>query len=241
MDWKHSLNLIEKISDNPKYIEILFQELGLDRWAYQNTALDSNVETNYPSTWVERYIDQDYFTLDPVTLYGESSGKPFLWEKSENVLHISRINCISGSTDLVTLSEEQLTFFEEAEVYNLNHGFLIPTGEKPDNASYAFAPELIPKDKIQQWCKEHIEYLQFICNVNYRLHKPRASKDISVTPKEREVLYWLSEGKSSWEVSKILNISERTVNFHTTNIKKKLQASNRSQIISAAFREKLIV
>lgn len=55
--------------------------------------------------------------------------------------------------------------------------------------------------------------------------------------REGEVLLWLAEGKSTWEISRILHISERTVYFHVRNILEKLGASSRSHAVSIAVRE----
>lgn len=52
-----------------------------------------------------------------------------------------------------------------------------------------------------------------------------------LSKKETEVLSWVEEGKTNWEVSIILGISERTVKFHLSNIFKKYQVSNRIQAI----------
>ncbi len=57
----------------------------------------------------------------------------------------------------------------------------------------------------------------------------------SLTEREIEVLSWLKEGKTSWEISVILDISERTINFHVTNMKKKLNASNRMGAVAQAM------
>lgn len=46
--------------------------------------------------------------------------------------------------------------------------------------------------------------------------------------RECEVLYWVAYGKTSWEISKILVLSERTVNFHVAKCIQKLNAANRS-------------
>jgi len=64
--------------------------------------------------------------------------------------------------------------------------------------------------------------------------------DAVISRREREVLDWLKEGKSSWDISVILGISERTVYFHVSNIMKKLGASNRSQALSIATRLGLV-
>jgi DNA-binding CsgD family transcriptional regulator len=61
-----------------------------------------------------------------------------------------------------------------------------------------------------------------------------------LSEREREVLRWTSEGKSSWDISMILNISERTVKFHIMNIKKKLDAVNRAHAVAKALRMKII-
>jgi LuxR family transcriptional regulator, quorum-sensing system regulator CviR len=58
--------------------------------------------------------------------------------------------------------------------------------------------------------------------------------------REKEVLNWLKQGKSSWEMSVILGISERTVNFHVYNMMRKLDAVNRTQAVAAALRHGLI-
>jgi len=49
--------------------------------------------------------------------------------------------------------------------------------------------------------------------------------------RELEVLKWLKLGKTSWDISIILRISERTVNYHVGNIVRKLGASNRMQAV----------
>ncbi len=67
-----------------------------------------------------------------------------------------------------------------------------------------------------------------------------AEKNAAMTPREFECLYWLSRGKTTAEISPLLKISERTVNFHVTNICEKLGAANRTQAIAKAIALKLI-
>ncbi|MDO5506576.1 MAG: helix-turn-helix transcriptional regulator [Pseudoxanthomonas suwonensis] len=45
--------------------------------------------------------------------------------------------------------------------------------------------------------------------------------------REREVLQWCARGKTSWEVARILGITERTVNFHIYQAADKLGARGR--------------
>jgi len=57
---------------------------------------------------------------------------------------------------------------------------------------------------------------------------------VDLTNREKECLLWATEGKTSWETSQILNISERTVTFHLQNVQGKLGVNNRQQAVARA-------
>lgn len=57
-----------------------------------------------------------------------------------------------------------------------------------------------------------------------------------LTPRERDVLRWLSYGRSSSEIGTLLEISPYTVNVHIQSIIHKLKASNRVHAVAQALR-----
>ena len=59
---------------------------------------------------------------------------------------------------------------------------------------------------------------------------------LPVTKRESEVLYWVSYGKTSWEISQILSMSPRTVNKHLEQIYKKLGVENRTSAAAISIR-----
>lgn len=61
-----------------------------------------------------------------------------------------------------------------------------------------------------------------------------------LTAREREVLTWVAQGKSAWEVGEILGIAKRTVDEHTQIVMRKLGAVNRTHAVVIAAREGLI-
>lgn len=80
-------------------------------------------------------------------------------------------------------------------------------------------------------------YWTIIANYLYEtLHRltQHAANDcaISLTSREKSCLSWAAKGKTSWEISQILSISERTVNFHLSNCIAKTDSCNRQQAIS---------
>jgi DNA-binding CsgD family transcriptional regulator len=50
-----------------------------------------------------------------------------------------------------------------------------------------------------------------------------------LTRRELEVLRWTAEGKTAFEISVIVGLSERTVNFHIHRVLAKLEATNKTQ------------
>ena len=66
-------------------------------------------------------------------------------------------------------------------------------------------------------------------------HRTRQKGKI-LTKREFDVLHWIKEGKSTWEVAIILGIKDRTVKYHLNNIYKKLDSTNRTQAVSTAIK-----
>ncbi len=60
------------------------------------------------------------------------------------------------------------------------------------------------------------------------------SQPTTLTTREKEVLHWLSEGKTGWEISHILELSEETVKSHIKKIFRKFNVCNRAQAIMRA-------
>jgi len=73
-----------------------------------------------------------------------------------------------------------------------------------------------------------------------RVRKVENLQQYHLTKREVEVLNWLKEGKTSWEISRILKISQRSVNFHIDNAKTKLNSTNRTQAVAVALGAELI-
>jgi DNA-binding NarL/FixJ family response regulator len=61
-----------------------------------------------------------------------------------------------------------------------------------------------------------------------------------LTNRELEVLQLLARGLRNKEMATRLSVSERTINFHLTNIYQKLQVSGRTEALSKALEQRLI-
>lgn len=67
----------------------------------------------------------------------------------------------------------------------------------------------------------------------------KISKD-RLTPREREVVQLLAEGKSSKEVAGVLNLSVKTAETHRTNVMRKLDLHSVADLVRYAVRNNLV-
>ena len=65
-------------------------------------------------------------------------------------------------------------------------------------------------------------------------------RDVQLNDREVETLTWVSRGKTSVEIAKILALSKRTVDFHLDNARNKLGVSTRSEAVIKAVTGRLI-
>ena len=71
-------------------------------------------------------------------------------------------------------------------------------------------------------------------------HKSQPAPSLALTERERECLQWTARGKTSWEISRILDISDNTVNFHLKNAVHKMDAANKCHAVAKALCSDLI-
>jgi LuxR family transcriptional regulator len=64
--------------------------------------------------------------------------------------------------------------------------------------------------------------------------------DTRMTRREMEVLNYLADGLTSNEISKILKISNHTVDWYMNGIQDKLNAKNRQHVVALSFRLGLV-
>ncbi|KAB0499961.1 helix-turn-helix domain-containing protein [Pseudomonas vancouverensis] len=58
---------------------------------------------------------------------------------------------------------------------------------------------------------------------------------VKLTARETQILLWCFKGKTTWEISRIENRSESTVNFHFANIRRKFAVNSRSAALLKAI------
>lgn len=189
------------------------------------------VKTTYPDQWVHRYFDQDYMKIDPVLRASFDRALPYAWDE---VVKPDE------------LSPEQKSFFMEADDFKLRSGLSIPIqgykGEFSLMTVVADGTEREAKDSIvRHWHTLHL-LTMYLHNHASSMVVSEALKNHSplLTGREKEVLTWVANGKTTWEISEILCIGETTTLTHIENAKRKLNAPSRTQAVVKAIYLSLI-
>ena len=173
--------------------------------------------------WISLYFKKELYKFDPVLYESVRSNLPVAWKN---------INW--------QLTKETHNFKLLAEKYFGINGITLIFKDKVASTliSLRFSDSYTLNDEgcLISWIAPHIHAV-FEREGSYqrkRLWTPDLSK------REIEVLQWLKDGKSNWDISVILSISERTVKFHLSNIFKKLVVNNRSQALAKGMNYGLI-
>ncbi|MCG9512535.1 LuxR family transcriptional regulator AbaR [Acinetobacter pittii] len=201
-------------------------KLGFDYCAYGMQSPLSIAEpktimlNNYPQEWQKRYVEQQYIKVDPTVQHCMVSLQPLIWSNQ------------SAKT------QEQKEFWEEASSYGLNVGWAQSSrdfiGTRGMLTLARSSEQLSEKEQKAQytnmyWLTQtvHSSIAKIVNDTEF------AQFNLYLTHREKEVLRWTAEGKTSAEIAQIIGVTERTVNFHLCNAMQKLNVNNK---ISAAIR-----
>lgn len=74
-----------------------------------------------------------------------------------------------------------------------------------------------------------------------RIYGHVGAADPLISSREVDCLKWIAAGKTAWETSVILGISERTVRFHLNAAREKLNCATTTQAVAKAVADQLLV
>jgi LuxR family transcriptional regulator, quorum-sensing system regulator BjaR1 len=173
---------------------------------------------SWPSGWMERYSSRNYFEVDPVGQNVLATSSPFLWGDAPYRRD-------------KTLSRQMMG---EAAEFGLRDGFCVPIhGATGWQSAFSFAHDRLIEASPGELAIAHL--LALTTYGRLRILHGEELPARRLTPREREVLVWAAAGKSAWETSALLGISEATVITHLSHIRRKLNAANTTHAVVVAL------
>ncbi|MGZ6213037.1 MAG: helix-turn-helix transcriptional regulator [Candidatus Binataceae bacterium] len=219
--------------------ESVFASMGYDRYTYlgldgagvaeskaQNHVSNAIYLTNLPSEWVCHYVKEEFERVDPVIRDCVSQRLPIRW--TETYRANSRT---AGETTMMRAAWDS----------GLKRGLTVPIhGPDGELGIFSLNSELDDDEfhKVSDTTKYELQAIaHYFHDAAQRALRENAQIPLPVplTQREVEILRWTAAGKTAWEIGGILNISERTVNFHIQNVMQKFGVHSKTHAAAKAM------
>jgi LuxR family quorum sensing-dependent transcriptional regulator len=172
----------------------------------------------FPVGWYWRYVSQNHLPHDPVVARMNRSPDRFRW---------------SDTYESATARDRQV--LDEAAEFGFHDGLAIPIHQADGGVAgvsiAARTYDLSQQDELAL----HMAALYLHAKVSGLRAGAATTPAPRLTPRERECLQWVAAGKTDWEISQILSISEQTAHGYVQNALRKLGARTRAQAVALAL------
>ncbi len=174
---------------------------------------------NYPDHWVEAFTRRALHRLDPVQLIASRHVGGFGWDE------------IAG---LITLEPRQAAMLVESRRNGLGEGFTVPLhapGVRKASCSFVMPlGKTLPRTALfAAECLAHVAFK----SARQLLHAEPAHARL--TPRQRQCVSLVAQGKTDWETAKILGLSEETVGKYLDAARIRFGVVRRTQLVVAAL------
>jgi DNA-binding CsgD family transcriptional regulator len=186
------------------------------------------VNISFPQQWCIEYGSKNYVRSDPIVKENFTNYKLQRWSEAKK-----KIPCNESQKKIASLCID----------FGMKDGYTFgsrPLHTEKNGSMFCYSGSSMENDERTAALLECVTpHLHLALSHVYDKRQSDLKKAV-ISDREKEVLCWLQRGKSSWDISVILGISERTVNYHVYNIMQKLDVVNRSQALAVATRLGLI-
>lgn len=175
------------------------------------------ISTNYPAEWTGLYAAREYYRIDPIITEGFTNFGVQHWADTYR----------KHPTDKVFLST--------ARDFGLRRGYTCTI----KNLGGSRGALISLAGKELSGSRRTIYLLKLIAPHLYQaieriVRTDKLNRLPAISQRELEVLKWVTHGKTTWEISVILGVSERTVKFHVDNLVRKMDAASRTHAAAIA-------
>jgi len=209
---------------------------GFDRFAYlilhpPEGPHDPLYIGSYPEDWTEHYVIRDYVNIDPVMAAATATTSPFTWQE----LYASHPS-----------ESRPRLMLDEAGEFGLRNGMTIPVhGPARAFATFNVATSVGPVETEELWKVHKFDLHLVALNSHEKIIKTAFAETkrspTHLSPRERECLLWTARGKTAWEISVVLSLSQDTVLHYLRSANEKLGVYSKTHAVVKAIITGLIV
>ena len=177
------------------------------------------LNVGYPDVWLQEYFEKNYYQLDPIMITVVTSrGFTKTWAEMN----------LEGTVD-------QRVVFDRAASFGMRYGV---SASRRDVESQWISfiscagSDAGEDDRLKPVIGYVLDRLHDSLVVWSRLLDQNGRQKYS--PRDREVVHWISGGKTNGEIAQITGMTERTVRYYVARLLRKMDVCNRMQLVSTA-------
>jgi len=177
----------------------------------------------YSESWCRHYEHANYLDIDPVVIMGLTGLLPIDWSTFDRS------------------EPRRKKFFGEAREFGVGRqGLTFPVrGRGGEIALFSINSDLAPREWVayKKVCIRDFQLLAHYFHASITRLEAGQQPDFEsrLSPREKECLQWAANGKTAWETSAILKISEATVRIYLDSARHKLESATKVQAVAKAI------
>ncbi len=179
--------------------------------------------------WEEKYLAQNYAEHDPIPNTVNLKAEPYYWREAAK-LH--------NSQELATKIMN-----EARSEFRMNEGYCVPIHGFRRVAGLVSMASNEKQWSLSERQEAALHMISLYAYEAVRKIRGQATNDgggHKLSPREIETIKWVSVGKTSWEIGRILGISENTVSEYLKTASRKLGTCSRAHLVARAHRLRII-
>lgn len=184
------------------------------------------VQCTYSDAWVKHCVSREPLSSSRLATLSPALSAPLDWselpDNPDTQSLLRRADAREGSTQLLSLPLRPL----------VGETALFFVASEMETETWQAQKKTILREfqVLASYFHQHI----------LRIYGHDAESQILVSARELDCLKWVAAGKTAWEASVILGISERTVRFHLNAAREKLNCLTTTQAVAKAVSQQLI-
>ena len=214
-------------------------EFGFDRLIYGYTSFRTNVSlgdtedfmilTNHDREYVDRFLGDGLYFHAPMMSWTLNNDGACSW------------SYVSNRAQQGILSDKELRVLQINEEMGVTAGYTIsfPSMSSRSKGAIAMAaPRGIDQAQVDELWQEHGHIIELANNVAHLkiLSLPYENPKRSLTKRQREVLEWVGDGKTTQDIARLMDLAPATVEKHLRLAREALNVQTTAQaLLKASF------
>lgn len=187
--------------------------------------------SNNFNAWHQHYISEGYEDVDSTLTVVHKTTLPTFWDLEQQL------------KDAKTERERQMRL--DSIEFGAERGLSIPIHGANEDFAVLLAVQMKGQTCLNDWKNKQYEllaaahyYYHYLHHALLRVQTPIGKYQL--TEQEMQCLLLIAEHRSMTDMARILEITERTVNYHIQKINKKLGTKNKYQSVTKALEKGLL-